>query len=105
MRVLAYVYDSTQPASHVDRVLALIGAREESVDLIDVGSPDNRTAVQRDAMMTVKAAVRVGSPPAELYDDRGLPNFSEGALVTEEETGRRSLHVGPDALEVLRQSA
>jgi len=98
MRVRSYVYDSADPASHVDAVLAELDAREEDAEVVDVSGG----ATRRDAMLTVKEAVRVGSPPDVLFDEDGRPDFSAGALVTEAETGRRTLHVGSDALAALR---
>lgn len=102
MRVISYVYDSTDTDAHVDAVLNLIESRDEEVDLLDIAIVDNREDGHREAMLTVKNAVRVGSPPETLFDETGHPDFSAGALLTEEPTGRRSLPVGTEALEVLR---
>jgi hypothetical protein len=101
MRVLSYVYDSAARPCHVDAVLEELASREEAVELVDVAGD----AARRDAMLTVKGAVRIGSPPDELFDEEGRPDFSAGALVTEAETGRRTLHVGEEALAALRGSA
>ena len=103
MRVVAYVYDSADPADHVADVLELLDERETPAGFepTDVDAGDDRTAAERDATLTVKSAVRIGTPPAELFGEDGSPDFSTGALVTEAETGRRSLHVGATAREVL----
>jgi len=102
MRVRSYVYDSADADSHVEAVLDLIESREERVDRVDVAAAEDRADGRREAMLTVKSAVRIGSPPETLFDEDGRPDFSAGALITEEPTGRRSLHVGAEALEVLR---
>jgi hypothetical protein len=104
MRATAYVYESASADTHVDAVLDLLATRTEDVDRIDVSAHDDRAAARREAMLTVKSAVRVGSPPAALFDEDGDPDFSTGALVTEASTGRRSLHVGADALERLQEA-
>jgi hypothetical protein len=101
MRVRSYVYDSAERGSHVDAVLERVERREESVDCLDVAAAEDRAGARREAMLTVKSAVRIGSPPAALFDEDGRPDFSAGALITEEATGRRSLHVGTAALEAL----
>lgn len=92
---------------HVETVLEVLDAREEAVDVVDAAveedSPENREDALRDAMLTVKEAVRVGSMPDALFDETGKPDFSDGALVTQAQTGRRRLHVGPDALAVLQE--
>lgn len=97
MRVLSYVYDSAEMAPHVDAVIDELAAREGDVEFVDEAE-----AGTREAMLTVKEAVRIGSPPDALFDEDGRPDFSTGALVTEAETGRRTLHVGEDALAALR---
>lgn len=102
MRVISFVFDSENTPLHVETVLELISAREEAVNRIDVAAGDNRGDAEREAMLTVKEAVRIGSVPEALFDENGHPDFSVGALVTEETTGRRSLHIGTDALEALR---
>ncbi|MFB6309239.1 MAG: hypothetical protein ABEH35_07915 [Haloarculaceae archaeon] len=97
MRVVSYVYDSDETPDHVRRVLEALDDRDESFDRVDVSE-----AGEREATLTVKQAVRIGSPPSELFDDDGQPDFSAGALITEAPTGRRSLHVGQAAIEALR---
>lgn len=101
MRVHAYVYDSADPAPHVQQVLDLLEDREETIDYVDVDEPTNRDDGRREAMLTVKNAVGIGTPPDELYGEDGSPDLTVGALVTEAPTGRRSLHVGADALDAL----
>lgn len=103
MRVRSYVYDSAERGPHVDAVLERVDGREESVDRLDVAAAQDRADARREAMLTVKSAVRIGSPPAALFDEDGRPDFSAGALIAEEATGRRSLYVGADALEALRE--
>lgn len=100
--VLSYVYDSGNAPSHVEAALDLIAARDEEVELLDVATADDRDDAHREAMLTVNEAVRVGSTPVSLFDENGHPDFTTVALITEETTGRRSLHVGRDALEKLR---
>jgi hypothetical protein len=62
------------------------------------GDPEDR---RREAILTVKNAVRIGSLPDELYGEDGTPDFSAGVLITEAETGRRSMHVGREAVEAV----
>lgn len=101
MRVLAYVYDSTDADAHVEAVLAAVRASDEPVDLVDVAGG----ADEREATLAVKRAVSIGSLPETLFDADGRPDFSPGALVTEAPTGRRSLHVGPAAVEAIDRDA
>lgn len=102
MRVTSYVYDSSDAGHHVNAVLDVLESREEEITLLDVAMADVGDDTHREAMLTIKNAVRIGSPPETLFDETGHPNFSPGALITEEATGRRSLHTGTDALETLR---
>ncbi|WP_436903710.1 hypothetical protein [Halovenus halobia] len=101
MRVLSYVYDAADPADHVAQVLDELASREEEVEYVDIDAAETRADGRRTAMLTVKNGVGIGTPPDELYGDDGQPDLTVGALITEEETGRRSLHVGPAALEAL----
>jgi hypothetical protein len=101
MRATAYVYDSETAEPHVEAVLAALDAREEDVEIQDVADADDRADARREAMLTVKSAVRIGRSPDGIYGEDGSPDFSAGALITEEETGRRNLHVGREALAAL----
>jgi hypothetical protein len=101
MRATAYVYDSETAEPHVEAVLAALEAREEAVAVQDVADADDPADARREAMLTVKSAVRIGRSPAGVYGEDGSPDFSAGALITEAETGRRSLHVGREALAAL----
>lgn len=101
MRVVTYVYDSTDADSYVEEVVERIGELGHPVDVIDVGSGPSTEDVRRKGVLRVKDAVRIGSLPDALFDDTGNLDFSAGALITEEPTGRRRLHVGEDALEAM----
>jgi len=101
MRALAYVYDSADRPAHVDAVLDRVAERGDDPRLVDVDDGDREDG-RREAALVVRQAVRVGSYPDALYADDGSLTFAPGALVTEAQTGRRTLHVGPDALEALR---
>lgn len=103
MRFLSYIYDSSDPAPHVDTVLDLVESFEEEVDLFDVATAGDRKAARREAILEVKEAVRIGSAPDSLFDEHGTLDFSTGVLISEEPTGRRSLHIGTEALETLRE--
>lgn len=105
MRVLNYVYDGETAADHVDRVLERLSERDESIDRLDVSGADDRDDAIREAMLTVRESVRIGTNPDGIYDDEGTPDFSAGVLVTREPTGRRTLHIGADALEALENDA
>lgn len=103
MQVRSFVFDSENTPPHVESSLDLIAKREEAVSRVDVAEDDLSGDVEREAMLTVKEGVRVGSVPDALFDENGQPDFSVGALVTVETTGRRSLHIGPNALQTLRE--
>lgn len=102
MRARSYVYDAETAEPHVEAVLDRLAAREETVERLDVAAAEDRRAALREAVLTVREATRIGSNPEGIYDAEGDLDFSAGVLVTEEPTGRRSLHVGTEALEVLR---
>ena len=101
MRVLSYVYDSADSPDYVDSVLEAWADREEEIGYADVAAAETPADGQREAMLTVKNGVGIGTPPDELYGEDGKPDLRVGALITEEATGRRSLHVGRDALKAL----
>lgn len=101
MRAREYIYDSDTAGPHVDAVLDRLDERDESVEYVDVAAADDRRDGLREAMLTLRESIRIGSNPDEIYDEDGNPDFSTGVLVTEAETGRRSLHVGEEALDVL----
>lgn len=101
MRVRHYLYDSETGGDHVEAVLHQLADRDESVALQDVAAADDRDDAIREAMLTLRDAVRIGSNPDEIYDEDGRPDFSPGVLITEEPTGRRNLHIGSEALAVL----
>jgi hypothetical protein len=101
MKVHAFVYDSAAAPAHVETVRQRLQSRDEEVKLVDVADGD-RADQRRTAILTVKNAVRIGSLPDELFDESGTPEFAAGVLITEAETGRRSMHVGSDALDALQ---
>ena len=101
MRVREYIYDSASPADHVHEVLDLLAARDESVEHTDVAAAEDRSDGINRAMLSLRESIRIGSNPPEIYDEDGAPNFSAGVLVTEADTGRRTIHVGEDALDAL----
>lgn len=101
MDIVAYVCDSAAPAANVETVRARLEESGAEFELIDVAAANSRQEGRREAMLTIKNAVRIGSAPSELFDEDGTPDFSTGALITEESTGRRSLHVGREAVEIL----
>jgi hypothetical protein len=101
MRALTYVYDSSNAGEDVPEVLDRLEAREEPVECLDVAAFEDRANALREATLAVKEGVGIGTTPDALFDADGEPNFSPGALITEAETGRRSLHVGTAALDVL----
>lgn len=103
MRVRTYIYDSTTAADHVDAVLAALEDREEAVDPLDVGVADDPGDARREAMLTLRESLRVGENPDGIYDAEGRPDFGTGVLITETEVGRRSVHVGDEALDALEE--
>ena len=100
MRVRDYIYNSAAAPDHVAAVREALADRED-VDPLDVGAADDREAALREAMLTLRESVRIGENPDAIYDDDGEPDFTAGVLITEDETGRRHLHVGPEALDAL----
>lgn len=104
MRVRSYLYDAETADDHVETVLERLSDRDESIDYVDVAAADDRDDAVREAMLTVRESVRIGTNPDEIYDEDGNPDFSAGVLVTQAPTGRRRLHLGADALEALDES-
>lgn len=90
--------------SHVSKVLSLLEDRSEPVDTLDIAVIEDTQVAHREAILTIKQAIRIGSVPEELFDDDGDPDFSPGVLIAERSTGRRSLHIGGEALEVLQEA-
>lgn len=101
MRARAYIYDSESTDATVEAVLDRLADRSESVEEIDVAAADDRRAGLRRAMLTLRESIRIGENPPDVFDAEGAPDFSAGVLITEAPTGRRSLHIGPEALEAL----
>jgi len=101
MRVRAFIYNSGVAAEHAERVRALLADREETVDFHDVGSGDADDA-RREAMLTLRESMRIGENPDGIYGEDGTPDFATGVLITENDIGRREVHVGRDALDALR---
>lgn len=102
MHVSTYIYDSETADDHVARVLERLEDRDETVEHIDLGAAADRDSARREAMLAIGQATRVGGKPSGVFDEDGNPDFSAGAMITEESTGRRELHIGPEAVEVLR---
>lgn len=95
MRVLAYLYDGERTDDTVRAVLDALDERDGSVERIDASAgPD----AEREASLWVKETTRIGTSPDELYREEGGMTFAAGVLITEADTGRRSMHVGEDAL-------
>lgn len=101
MRVVELCHDSERATATGERVAALVADREEDVSVTDLGSADSRDDAQREAMLTVGEATRIGGKPDAIFDADGNPDFSDGAIVVEESTGRRDLYVGTEAIDVL----
>ena len=101
MRVRTYIYDADTAADHVARVLERLDERDEEIDRLNVAAAENRDDAVREAMFALRESVRIGRAPDAVYDDEGNPDFSAGVLIAQEPTGRRSVHVGRDALEAL----
>jgi hypothetical protein len=100
MRVLELLWDSERASETGERVAARVRERSEAVETVDLGT-GSRPDARREAMLSVGAATRIGSKPDALFDDSGDPDFSDAAIVTEDERGRRDLHVGEAALDAL----
>jgi hypothetical protein len=97
MKVLACLYDSDRKGPAVDPILDRLEDRDEAVEYVDVGTDGS----EREAMLLVGETTRIGSKPDDIFDEAGTPDFSPGVLITEQETGRRELHVGADMLDAL----
>jgi hypothetical protein len=100
MRVIELLYDSARASDTGQRVAECVRERPESVDTVDLGT-GSRDDARREAMLSVGAATRIGGKPDALFDADGNPDFADAAIVTEDERGRRELHVGESAIEVL----
>lgn len=105
MRVLAYIYDSETGEAPVEAVLERLADREEAVERHDVAAADDRRSALRDAMLTIRESIRIGTNPEGIYDADGDLDFSAGVLITEDATGRRSLYTGAEALDALPSEA
>lgn len=101
MQVRTYVYNSETATATARAVRDLVRERPESVEILDLGSAENYAEARRDAMLAVGDATGIGSKPDAIFDGEGDPDFSPGVLILDRETGRRELHVGEDALDVL----
>ena len=104
MRVRSYIYNSGAAPDHVDRVLNLLAGREEAVDIQDIGAAADADDARREAMLALRESMRIGENPAGIYGEDGTPDFAAGVLITEDEVGRRAVHVGSDALDALREA-
>lgn len=102
MRVLTYIYNSESADDHVAWVLDQLEDREETIAYNDIRTSDDPDGARREAMLTIGQATRVGGKPSGVFDDDGTPTFAAGAMITEQATGRRDLHIGMDAVEVLQ---
>lgn len=103
MRVVEFLFDSEAATATGRQVSTLVGERPETVETTDLGTATGRDDARREAMLSVGAATRIGSKPDALFDDEGDPDFSAGAIIVEEETGRRDLYVGERAVEILTE--
>jgi len=104
MRVRSYIYNSAVAPDHVEAVLDRLADREESVEYVDVADADDPDGARREAMLTLRESIRIGENPDDIYGDDGKPDFATGVLVTEAPTGRRSLHVGANALDAVDEN-
>lgn len=102
MRVLTYIYNSETTDDRVAWVLEQLDDREETIEYTDIGASDDPDGARREAMLAIGQATRVGKKPSGVFDDDGNPDFSAGAMITEEATGRRALHIGADSVKVLQ---
>ncbi|WP_340101306.1 hypothetical protein [Salinibaculum salinum] len=102
MRVIEFLYDSERASETGERVAEHVRARPESVEIVDLGV-GNRADAQREAMLSVGDATRIGTKPDALFDGDGNPDFSDGVVITEDDRGRRELAIGEAALELLDQ--
>lgn len=101
MRVVTFLTDSERATQTGTRLAELVADRPEDIDVIDLGVADDRDAARREAMLAVGSATRIGTKPEAIFDENGDPDFSDGAVVTVAETGRRTLRTGSDAIEAL----
>jgi hypothetical protein len=101
MEVVAFLYNSHTGTDTVETVRERLEDREESVTRIDIATATDPADARREAMLMVGTASRVGPKPDAIFDDDGNPTFPAAVLITEKATGRRDLHVGSEALDVL----
>jgi len=100
MRVRAFIHNSGAATEQAARVRELLAEREESVEFHDLGTGDAE-GTRREAMLTLRESMRIGENPAGIYGEDGTPDFAAGVLITENEVGRREIHVGSDAVDAL----
>lgn len=101
MRVRSYIYNSGVERARVERVLDLLADRPEAAELLDIGAEDTE---RREAMLTLRESMRIGQNPEGIYGEDGTPDFATGVLITENEVGRREIHVGSEAVDALREA-
>jgi hypothetical protein len=97
MEIITFIYNSDRKGSAVDSVLDSLQEWEESSEYINTGTGGS----EREAMLLVGESTRIGSNPEETFDEAGNPDFSMGVLITEQETGRRDLHISEEMLDAL----
>jgi len=102
MRVRTFIYNSAAAGEGVGRVLDLLAERPGDVECLDVGS-GNPDDARREAMLTLRESMRIGENPDGIYGEDGTPEFATGVLITENEVGRRDVHVGSDAVAALEE--
>ncbi len=100
MQVIELLHDTERASETGQAVAERVRDRSETVTEVDLGTGD-RADARRAAMLSVGNATRIGGKPDEIFDENGDPDFSDAAIVTEDERGRRELHVGEDALAAL----
>jgi|GEM_PF-1722501 len=103
MRVRAFIHNSGAATAQTERVRELLADREETVEFYDLGTGDAEDA-RREAMLTLRESMRIGENPEGIYGEDGTPDFAAGVLITENDIGRREIHVGSDAVDALRES-
>jgi hypothetical protein len=102
MRVIELLHDSERASETGRAIVDRVHERPEAVEEIDLGTGE-RADARREAMLSVGEATRIGGKPDAIFDEAGTPDFADGAIVTEDERGRRELHVGEDALDALQE--
>jgi hypothetical protein len=97
MDVLTFIFESEQPTEVAEEIRHQLKQRDDEIEFLDVDGADAR----REAMLLIGETARIGPKPDAIFDSDGNPDFSQGVVIVESNTGRRNLYIGDEALDEL----